>query len=249
MALSARQKKILQLMQEEKKAYVPDLARHFQVTEASIRLDFNTLENMDFIRRFHGGARIVQTSAYDSRIAANQQTKKKIARRAVAYVESGETLFLDSGTTVLMLAQLLIEFDNLTVVTNSVPIAQYIGREQSNSIILAGGSFNYSEQCCEGLITEQFLDNFSASKAFIGADSIVVGKGLFSSGIRMFGYVQKIMQHSTKTILLADSSKFSKVGAIKICDLTSVDCIITDEKLHQDTRKEIINMGITLDTV
>jgi DeoR/GlpR family transcriptional regulator of sugar metabolism len=249
MALSARQKKILHLMQEEKRAYVTDLARHFQVTEASIRLDFNTLENLDYIRRFHGGARIVQPSAYDSRIAANQQIKKKIARRAVEFIEPGETLFLDSGTTVLMLAQLLIEFDNLTVVTNSVPIAQHIGREQSNSIILAGGSFNYSEQCCEGLITEQFLDNFSASKAFIGADSIVVQKGLFSNGIRMFGYVQKIIQHSKKTILLADSSKFSKVGAIKICDLMSVNLIITDENLPQEMRGEIVARDITLDIV
>jgi DeoR family transcriptional regulator of aga operon len=249
MALSARQKKILQLMQVEKKVSVADLANRLQVTEASIRLDFNALENMDYIRRFHGGARLVQPSAYDSRIATNQQTKKSIAKRAIEYIQPRETLFLDSGTTVLMLAQMLIEFDDLTVVTNSVPIAQHIGRDQSNTVILAGGSFNYSEQCCEGLITEQFLDNFSASKAFIGADSIDVHKGLFSNGISMFGYVQKIIHNSKETILLADSSKFSKVGAIKICDLQSVDIIITDGSIPDQVVRELGDMGIQAEVV
>jgi DeoR family transcriptional regulator of aga operon len=135
------------------------------------------------------------------------------------------------------------------VVTNSVPIAQHIGREQSNSVILAGGSFNYSEQCCEGLITEQFLDNFSASKAFIGADSIDVGKGLFSNGISMFGYVQKIIHNSKETVLLADSSKFSKVGAIRICDLQSVDIIITDGSIPDPVVQELGDMGIQVDIV
>jgi DeoR/GlpR family transcriptional regulator of sugar metabolism len=249
MALSARQKKILQLIQVEKKISVANLAKRLQVTEASIRLDFNALENMDYIRRFHGGARIVQPSAYDSRIATNQQTKKKIAKRAIEYIQPRETLFLDSGTTVLMLAQMLIEFDDLTVITNSVPIAQHIGREQSNSVILAGGSFNYSEQCCEGLITEQFLDNFSASKAFIGSDSIDVNKGLFSNGISMFGYVRKIIHNSKETILLADSSKFSKVGAIKICDLQSVDIIITDGSIPDPVIQELGDIGIQVDIV
>ena len=249
MALSTRQKKILQIVKEEKKILVAELAKSFNLTEASIRLDLKTLEDMDYIKRFHGGARLVQPSAYDARIGANQQIKKKIASRAIEYIEPHETLFLDSGTTVLMLAQVLIMFDNLTIITNSIPIATQIGREQNNAVILAGGSFNYSEQCCEGLMTEKFLDNFSASKAFIGADSVDVHKGLFSNGISMFGYVQKIIHHSKETILLVDSSKFSKVGAIKICDLESVDIIITDENLPESIKKELTELGIQLDTV
>jgi DeoR family transcriptional regulator of aga operon len=249
MALSTRQKKILQIIQDEKKILVAELAKSFNLTEASIRLDLKALEDRDLIKRFHGGARLVKPSAYDARIGANQQIKKRIAGRAIEFIEPRETLFLDSGTTLLMLAQALIEFDNLTIVTNSIPIAMQIGREQNNAVILAGGSFNYSEQCCEGLMTEKFLDNFSASKAFIGADSVDVHKGLFSNGISMFGYVQKIMQHSKETVLLVDSSKFSKVGAIKICDLTSVDIIITDENLSENTRKELKELGIQLYTV
>jgi DeoR/GlpR family transcriptional regulator of sugar metabolism len=76
-----------------------------------------------------------------------------------------------------------------------------------------------------------------------------VEKGLFSNGIRMFGYVQKIMQHSKKTILLADSSKFSKVGAIKICDLQSVDIIITDGSIPDPVIQELGDIGIQVDIV
>jgi DeoR/GlpR family transcriptional regulator of sugar metabolism len=203
---------------------------------------------MDYIKRFHGGARIVQQSSYSRRIATDQQVKRKIANRAVTYIQPRETLFLDSGTTVLMLAQALIEFDDLTIITNSIPIATQVSREQNNSVVLAGGSFNYAEQCCEGLMTEKFLDNFSASKAFIGADSVDVKKGLFSNGISMFGYVQKIIHHSKETILLVDSSKFSKVGAIRICELRDIDIIITNSELPDSTRHELTDMGIQIDT-
>ena len=249
MALSSRQKKILQIIQKQKKALVAELARSFNMTEASIRLDLKSLEDMDYIKRFHGGARIVQQSNYNMRIATDQQVKRKIAGRAITYIEPRETLFLDSGTTVLMLAQALIEFDDLTIVTNSIPIATQVGREQNNSVVLAGGSFNYAEQCCEGLMTEKFLDNFSASKAFIGADSVDVHKGLFSNGISMFGYVQKIIHNSKETVLLVDSSKFSKVGAIKICELQSLDIIITDEGIPDETHQELTDMGIQVDIV
>ena len=247
MALSSRQKKILQIIQEQKKVLVAELAERFNMTEASIRLDLKTLEQMDYIKRFHGGARIVQPSSYNNRISTEQQIKRKIAGKAITYIEPRETLFLDSGTTVLMLAQALIEFDDLTIVTNSIPIATQVGREQSNSVVLAGGSFNYAEQCCEGLMTEKFLDNFSASKAFIGADSVDVHKGLFSNGISMFGYVQKIMHNSKETVLLVDSSKFSKVGAIKICDLESLDIIITDSRIPDAMHQELTDMGIQVD--
>jgi DeoR/GlpR family transcriptional regulator of sugar metabolism len=249
MALNDRQKKLLRIMQEERKVLVGDLARALDVTEASIRLDLNHLETMDLVRRFHGGARLVHPSAFETRAAAGRQAKKKIARRALDYVEPKETLFLDSGSTVLMLAQELIAFDDLTVVTNSLPIANQIGREQNNRVILAGGAYNYSEQCCEGLMTEKFLDNLYASKAFIGADSIDVKKGLFSNGITGFGYVQKIIDNSKATILLVDSSKFDAVGTVKFCELERIDVIVTDDGIPPGRREEIEARGIKLAVV
>jgi DeoR/GlpR family transcriptional regulator of sugar metabolism len=246
MALNSRQKKLLQIIQREKKATVADLAKSFHVTEASIRLDLGLLENMDYIKRFHGGARLVHASAYEARIGLNQQAKKRIARKALEFIEPRDTLFLDSGTTVLMLAQELIEIEDLTIVTNSIPIVTQIGRDQDNKVILAGGAFNFSEQCCEGFMTEKFLDDFSASTAFISADSVDVKKGLFSNGISLFGYVQKIIVNSKKIILLADSSKFNKVGAIKICDLSNIDVIITDVGLPEKLKEELASSGITV---
>jgi len=249
MALNERQKKILKITQEEKKVYVPDLASTCQVTEASIRLDLNHLETLGYIKRFHGGAKIARTSAYEERIKINHQIKKAIAKKALEYIETGDTLFLDSGTTVLMLAQALTVIEQLTIVTNSIPIAVQIGREYEKNIILVGGSFNYSEQCCEGSMTEKFLDHFNASKAFIGADSIDVEKGLFSNGISMLGYIQKIIHNSRQTILLIDSSKFSKVGTIKIGDVNCVDLIITDKGIPEKARKVLIEKGIKIDVV
>jgi DeoR family transcriptional regulator of aga operon len=116
-------------------------------------------------------------------------------------------------------------------------------------VILAGGAYNYSEQCCEGLMTEKFLDNLSASKAFIGADSLDARKGLFSNGITGFGYVQKIIDNSRAAILLVDSSKFGTVGTVKFCEIDRIDAIITDEGIPRSAREEIEALGITLTVV
>jgi DeoR family fructose operon transcriptional repressor len=248
-ALSERQKKILKLIRRERLTRVSELAQRFRITEASIRLDLGTLAELGLIRRFHGGANPVRESAYEQRLSENRQAKKRIAQRARQHVEEGDTLFLDSGTTVLLLSRLLADFERLTVVTNSIPIANQMGREQSNTVILAGGAFNFSEQCCEGPMTEKFLDNFYASKAFIGADSVDVHKGLFSNGVTMFSYVQKIIGNTRKTILLVDSSKFSKAGAIKICDLDQIQTVITDQAVPAEARETLISLGIQVEIV
>ncbi len=233
-------------MQEERTVYVPALASQFDVTEASIRLDLNDLENRGYIKRFHGGAKLVKPSAYEERIRVNQKVKRTIAKKALEYVSSGDTLFLDSGTTVLMLAQLLTGINQLTVVTNSIPIAQQVGREYEKEVILVGGSFNYSEQCCEGPMSEKFLNDFRASMAFIGADSADPSGGLFSNGVRMVGYVQKIIYNSERTVLLIDSSKFSTIGTIRFGDIECIDAIITDSGIPEKTRDSLLNNKVEL---
>jgi DeoR family fructose operon transcriptional repressor len=249
MALTGRQTKILDLIKNQKASHVSELAERLKVSEASIRTDLVSLQNQDLVRRFHGGARLVRPSAYEERLSLNRRIKSRIARRALDFVEPGDTIFLDSGTTVLMLAQLLVEVERLTVITNSIPIASQIGREQANAVVLAGGSFNFSEQCCEGPMTEKFLDSFLAAKAFIGSDAADVRMGLFSNGITMFSYLQKIVQNSRQTILLADSSKFSKTGAIKICDLRDINVIISDYGLAEESQRALRSMGIRLELV
>jgi len=242
MALNERQKKILKSMQEERTVYVPDLASQFGVTEASIRLDLKDLENQGHVKRFHGGAKLVKPSAYEGRIRVNQQAKKAIAKRALEYISPGDTLFLDSGTTVLMLAQMLTGINQLTIVTNSIPIAQQVGREYEKEVILVGGFFNYPEQCCEGPMSEKFLNDFRASTAFIGADSAYPFGGLFSNGVRMVGYVQKIIDNSERTILLMDFLKFRTVGRVKFSDIESLDVIVTDSGIPEKARDDLINL-------
>ena len=249
MALTNRQKRILELIRNQHAAQVADLAGRLGVSEASIRTDLTVLQDQDLIRRFHGGARPVRSSAYEQRLPLNRQPKRRIAQRALQFVKPGDTIFLDSGTTVLMLAQLMVKFDRLTIVTNSVPIATQIGRDQSNAVILAGGAFNHSEQCCEGPMTEKFLDHFFAAKAFVGSDAVDVRNGLFSNGVTMFSYLQKIIHNSRETILLVDSSKFDKTGAIKICDLADIDTIITDTGIPEGSRQALTALGIRLELV
>ncbi|OQX50973.1 MAG: hypothetical protein B5M53_11535 [Candidatus Cloacimonas sp. 4484_209] len=249
MPLSQRHQQIISLLKENKIAYVKDLAEYFNITEASIRSDLNELENAGFIRRFHGGAKILESEVFSSRLSKNKALKKQIALRALNFVESGQTIFLDSGTTVLTLARELAIYDNLTVVTNSFPVANLIASDKSNRVIFIGGIYNYQEQCCEGSITEESLNSIYTAVSFIGADAINIDNGLLSSNLDRIGYMRRVLELSKLNILLVDSSKFGKVGAVKIVDIDAIDIIITDSKIPKEYVDRLNSSNIRVEIV
>jgi len=247
--LTIRQKQILEILREKKRIDVGSLAAGFSMTEASIRLDLTKLENAGYLRRFYGGARIIEPADYSARMEQNLKVKKKLAERALTYIQEGETIFLDSGTSVLMLAKMLTPIDRLTVVTNSLPVVSQVGPEHGKSVVIIGGELNYQEQCCTGPMTDAALEKIYASKAFLGADSVDVENGILSSGLDRVGYVRTVMSHAKTVLLLVDSGKFKKTGVVKIAEIEEVDVIITDTELPPDVRQALEAADVKVDLV
>jgi DeoR/GlpR family transcriptional regulator of sugar metabolism len=244
MRLTKRQGQILEILRQRKSAHVSELSELFKLTTASIRLDFAELEDAGYIHRFHGGARLIEPPAYEGRLNVNLAVKKKIARKALELIQPGETVFLDSGTTVLMLARELTQLDRLTIVTNSFPVVSYLGREPDKNIIFIGGEYSYSAQCCVGMMMEKNLENVFVSKTFMGTDSIDIDNGILSSNISRLAYINKVITNSRETILLVDSSKFRHVGVLKIADVTDIDLIITDSEVPEKSISTLRDKGI-----
>lgn len=247
--LNSRQKQILQILREDKKVEVSNLATIFKVTEASIRLDLTKMENTGLLRRFYGGARSIESTDYHERIEKNLDVKKQLAERALKYIENGETLFFDSGTTILQLSKIVTSLERLTIVTNSLSIAAQVGPETDKNIILVGGALNFQEQCCSGSMTDTALESIYTAKAFIGADSVDISNGILSTGLDRVGYIRKVMEHTKTLFLIVDSGKFSKTGVVKIANISDIDVIITDSNLPLEIQKELESKGINVDIV
>jgi len=247
--LNNRQKQILQMLREDKKVEVAKLAAIFKVTEASIRLDLTKMENTGLLRRFYGGARSIEATNYHERVEKNIDVKKKLAERALKYIDNDETLFFDSGTTIFQLAKIVTALEGLTIVTNSLSIAAQVGPETDKNVVLVGGALNFQEQCCSGSMTNTALESIYTAKAFIGADSVDISNGILSAGLDRVEYIRNVMDHTKTLFLVVDSGKFSKTGVVKIADISDVDVIITDSKLPLEIQKKLDSRGINLDIV
>jgi DeoR/GlpR family transcriptional regulator of sugar metabolism len=245
--VTKRQAQILEMLRDRKRATVFELSRRFDVTETSIRLDLSEMEGEGLVLRYHGGARIVLSSSFETRLKERTAEKQAIAQRALAYVQEGETLYLDSGTTIMRLARALTQMDDLTIVTNSTALLGYMGSEPDKKIILVGGEYGDDGRCCTGVMTERILADIYVSKVFMGADSIDVESGAVFAHLRNLNYIEKIIRNAKQTILLAESGKFNRIRGMKIVELSDIQVIITDSGLPAEQQQKIRSLGITLD--
>ena len=127
MALNQRRVKILHLIREDGHAKVQDLSKIFNVTDVTIRQDLEALEQMGYIQREHGGAFLKGVGSFAKTGQLFNQThleeKKEIAQKAILFIQEGDSIILDSGSTTTEIAKLLMNYKDLTVITNALNIA------------------------------------------------------------------------------------------------------------------------------
>ena len=208
-----RRKKILELLAVKGKIRVSELSRQFGISDVTIRLDLGELEKAGLLERVHGGA--VSTSKayfnmdFSERISRFEEEKRNIARTAAAMVKDNDTLIINSGTTTYFIAQELKKRKALTVVTNSVMIAQELAHLQNFTVILLGGNYNYQYQFTYGDDTirqtdfvsgwdQQFGRTYNASSSGGGSGSFdaTTGKSGYSSGRLFKNRQRKFCIHS-----------------------------------------------------
>lgn len=228
---------ILSRLQQNEKVLVSSLAEEFNVVPMTIRRDLKALEATGRVKIQHGGAVLNKDTFFMHGMQFRKkdyiEEKRQIAKACLSYIYEGECIFLDSGTTVSEIASLLFTYKHLTVVTNSLLVADALADNQELEIIMCPGNYVMSSMAYMGPFTNDFIGNFHFDKAFLSTSMIDYDKGLTVSWHMEGGLKKKILQQSEVTICAADSSKFDQSSYFGVCSLEEIDFLVTDAKLTE----------------
>lgn len=243
-----RRQRILDIVAARRAARLEDLSLALGVSTATVRRDLDELQAQGLLRRVHGGAVAGERSSephFEVKAAEAAEEKERIAARAVSLLAPDETIYLDSGSTTLAVARLLRGWDRLTVVTNSLPIANEIGG-QGPTLILVGGEFRPTSQAFVGPLTRHLLENIHVSKALIGTYALSLEDGLSTTDAAEAFTKALALRRATEVIVLADSRKLGTTSFANAGPLDQVDVLVTDASIDDHVTRELQRLGITV---
>ncbi|WP_340114924.1 DeoR/GlpR family DNA-binding transcription regulator [Maribellus mangrovi] len=236
-----RRQKIFELIREDGNAKVLNLSRIFKVTEVTIRQDLEKLEEEGLIVREHGGAHLkdIGMSVRNIELLSKEHMSEKeaIARKAVALINDGDTIILDSGSTVTEIAKQISGFKNLTVITNALNIALILGADPEINLILTGGEFKAPTLSLTGQKAADSLEGLHVDKLFLATAGITLKSGLTYPSISDIVVKRAMIESADVVYLAADSSKIGKSSFASLGALSLIDFLITDSNIEADFKE------------
>lgn len=248
MLTEERRQKLQNILAQKNRIVVKEVAAILNTSEVTIRKDLEVLEKRGILSRVHGGAIARNNSVQDLALTEKEHLhpheKLRIALKAAEFVEPGDVIILDSGSTTTQIArQIKLAKENLKVITNAINIANVLAASK-HEVILTGGFLREKSFSLVGPFAESTLENLHADKFFMGVDGIHFDYGLMTPNLMEGRVNQLMMKVSRETILVADSSKFGKRSVSVIARIEKVDKIITDKNLSKEDYAKLQSLGV-----
>lgn len=243
-----RKQKIFNYVQVNERASVQELALHFGVSESTVRRDLKDLEEGGHLRRTHGGAVAIQSDNSEPPFIEKEDRfrlqKEAIAKAAAALIQEEDTVLLDAGSTTYYLAKELKGFSRLTVITNSVVVAQELGHLPNISLVLTGGAVRPETLAMVGPVAERTLEMVRVNKTFLAINGLDPSHGLTTPTLGEAEMKRKMIQVGKQVILLADHSKYAKVSFAKVADIKDVHLLVTDSQFPAMGLSQLEEAGV-----
>lgn len=237
MLANQRRDKILELLKEDGSAKVIDLAKIFKVTEVTVRQDLEKLEKDGLLVREHGGAFLKnikdQVSSFSLANQTNIDKKELIAAKCLEYIDSGDTIILDSGSTTTEIAKRLKGIKHLTVITNALNIALMLGAEPGIEVIMTGGEFKPPTLSLTGQKAADFFKGINVQKLFLATAGLSLKYGLTYPSISDLVVKKAMIEAAETRYLVADSTKIGMSAFASLGSLSLIDYIITDAGIDE----------------
>jgi DeoR/GlpR family transcriptional regulator of sugar metabolism len=248
MLIAQRRQAILESLRAESAVSVRELTSRLGVSEVTIRRDLRALAAEGAMRRTRGGALTADGLSYEPTYAekAGQLAREKqaIAELAVRTIQPGDSIVIGPGTTTLALARLLPAVGELTVVTNSLLVADALASAPLIDVILTGGMMRRSIYALVGPGTEQTLRGFHLSSAFMSGNGVNAEYGLTTPNLLVAAADQAIAAASRRIVVLADHTK---VGLMTMCQTVPtdrIDMLVTDTGADPSAISDLESAGV-----
>lgn len=240
---SERREIIKELLQNKPFISLHELEVRFpNISSMTLRRDIEYFESLGEAIKVRGGARsmkFITTSMEDTfnlRMSENMQAKEKVAYKALEMIETGRSLFLDSGTTILKLASLLPD-ERLTVTTTGPNIAMELIKKSQPIVNIVGGMLNRDNISVSGNQALRFLGDINIDVAFIVPSGMSAYNGLTSGNYIECELKKLVVEKARKVVVLMDASKLDKILPYTFCNIGDIDIIISDRELPADITK------------
>ncbi len=226
-----RQNAIVEILNQRKYCTVQFLAQQLYAAPITIRRDLDALENAGLVERCYGGVSLPahenREVPFEVRNRSNFSAKEALAKRAAALIRSGDVVFMDASSTVSHMIEYLSPEQNLTVITNSMLVAERM-QEKKIRVYLTGGMPVENSRALVGSIAERTVTEIYANICFFSAQGVDGDGNVSDQSEAETALRQKMLKNSQRQVFLFDGSKYGKRFAFRLCNLRDVSDVITD---------------------
>ncbi|MFS0613450.1 DeoR/GlpR family DNA-binding transcription regulator [Lederbergia ruris] len=257
MIVVERRNKIKEIIRHQRSVKVSELVHLFSVSEETIRRDLNQIEKDGLIQKNYGGAILIEdvektrdfVLPVQHRKRQFLQEKNEIGQKAAELVQDEQIIIFDAGTTTWSTVKNLHEKRGLTIISNALNIVEEGSKNEDSSIYLLGGKLRRHSMSLVGPQIENELNKYNANYVFLGATGFSLRQGFMSSDLYEAEIKRAMVSAGEKIVLLADHTKFHKVGLTSFCHLEDINILITSDLADEETLKAIEKAGVEVITV
>jgi DeoR family fructose operon transcriptional repressor len=253
MLAEERRLRTVELLRERESGIVSvtELSDLLGVSSMTIRRDLDWLEEIGMLRRVHGGAVAIHSKAADEKSFAERhrefsQEKQAIGWAAAQLINDGEKVILDAGTTTQQIARNLTGKQDLTVITNALPVADELSHCPQVSTIVLGGILKRRELCTVGPLVTQELARLSVDKLFLSITGFTVEKGATDPDLREAEVKQAMIRAARQVIMVGDSSKWGVVSLMQVVPLRAIHRLVTDDGIPPEGIEALEAAGVAV---
>ncbi|PCJ92233.1 MAG: transcriptional regulator [Hyphomicrobiales bacterium] len=213
------------------------LADRLNVSEETIRRNVKNLARGGAVQKVHGGVHLLGghiEQPFNKRYSENVQAKRAIAEQVAKIIQSGDTLFLDIGSTTAHIAKALNKHRELFIVTNSMSVAQPLAARNNNRVFLAGGELRAHDGAAFGKEALAYVRQFSVKYAVLSVAAINAESGFMLHDIEEAEFSREISARAQLRIIAADSGKFNQTAPIILSAPDKFDILVTDQRPPAD---------------
>ncbi|MFI3228206.1 MAG: DeoR/GlpR family DNA-binding transcription regulator [Clostridia bacterium] len=211
---------------------IEDLCKEFSVSINTIRRDLDELVKRGRVAKIYGGVTAIEkdTMPIDEKIHKNVSSKIEVAKLALDFIENGDTIFIDSGTTAVNIINFLATKSKITIITHSLNVLAEAAKYKKLNVIGLGGTYLQETGAFVGISALDMLSSIKINKAFMSATGFSIDNGFSVNTLLEAEIKRKIVSRSNDVYFLCDHTKIGIEATMSFCDIERVQALITDQK-------------------